>query len=225
MKFLPSSTNRKVFGQVANQYNMVYFGTVSQSEDEDYHMVRGLTLSPNMRDENYCVGSVFDYDVVMLERSSAVQLPQKSRQRYHWVILQIDLKHTYLPHIFIDGARRDNELYGSLLAQFLRLQSVGYQHFPADDNGKFNSLFSVYTQPDAVGTIEQIFTPEVTAMLSAHFSQFDFEMQDDTLIVYSTDRKVTAQLLDMMLRAGMWLARQLDGQTLTTPEQSQTHYV
>lgn len=224
MKFLPSSSNRRVFGQIANQYDMVYFGTVSQAEDEQYRLVRGLTLSPQQRDENYCVGSVFDYDVTLLERNSTVATPKQPKRRYHWIILQIDLKRTFLPHIFVDGSRRDNELYGSLLATFLRLQSVGYQHFPPDINADFTKAFTIYAQPDAIITIEQIFTPEITTMLAAHFSQFDFEIQDDTLIVYSTDRKVSHQLLDMILRAGLWLARQLDSQIVTTATETQTRF-
>ncbi len=224
MKFLPSTSNRKVFGQIANQYDMVYFGSVSQSDDEEYRMIRGLTLSPHQRDENYCVGSVYGYDVVLLERSSTVAVPGKTKRKFHWTLLQIDLKTTFLPHIFVDGQRRDNELYGSLLATFLRLQSVSYSHFPPEKNGDFAKKFSIYAQPDASSTIEQVFTPEITTMLATHFSQFDFELFDDTLIVYSTDRHVSLQILDMMLRAGLWLARQLDDQIVTTPQESQTHY-
>ena len=83
MKFLPSRSNRCAFGQIANQYDMVYFGTVSQTDDDEYRMIRGLTLSPHQRDENYCVGSVFDYDVVLLERTSAIHTPKKPKQKYH----------------------------------------------------------------------------------------------------------------------------------------------
>jgi hypothetical protein len=218
VKFRPSRQHRKAFGQIAEEYDLVYFGSVVGGDDE-YKVVRGLTASTDQKDENYTVGDVHEYPIVFFERHREVKRPDGHGGNYHWTILSIELKHTYLPHIFVDGVRRDHHFYGQLLAGYLRLPQVNPRHFPDSSEASFNTNFTVYAQPDAVSTIEQIFRPDITGMLAAHFRQFDFEMYDSQLIVYSTDNNVNLELLDQMLRAGVWLARHLDGQTVTTPKE------
>ena len=44
MRFLPSRTDRAAFGKIADEYDLVYFGTVDPRLDADYQVVRGLTL-------------------------------------------------------------------------------------------------------------------------------------------------------------------------------------
>lgn len=218
MKFLPSKSDRRVFDKICSEYDLVYFGTADR-RDDGYKQIQGLTQSPHQRDENYCVGDVHGYPVVFIERHITVKKRGEKARGYRWVILQIELSSTYLPHIFVSGRRRDHELYGSLVASFLRLMVVSHRHFPSVDNDEFADTFTVYAQPDAVATIEQIFTPAITKVLAAHYGELDFEMNEDKLLIYSSDHHVTLRLLSTMLRAGIWLARHLDAQIVTTPEQ------
>ncbi|MDR1969987.1 MAG: hypothetical protein LBQ11_01405 [Candidatus Nomurabacteria bacterium] len=207
MRFLPSRNSaRREFGQIANEYDLVYFGTVDPKIDTDYKMIKGLTASPDVRDENYTTGDVYDYSVVFLQRSKQVLVSGKKQLR-QWTILQVQLKKVIAPHFLIDGRRRTEE-YGALLASTQRWREVGWQH--VSDDADFPRLFATYARPLDVAAISFILTKEVQTMLAVHFSQFDYEFQGDKLIVYATNADIDLQVLDHMLRVGLWLARHLD---------------
>jgi hypothetical protein len=208
MRFLPSRNSaRREFGQIANEYDLVYFGSVDPSVDTDYKMVKGLTASPQVRDDNYTTGNVYDYEVAFLQRSRMVRMMSGRKQTRAWTILQVQLKTARLPHFLVDGRRRTEE-YGALLASTQRWREIGWQHVAGDAN--FPRTFATYARPLDVATIAAILTPEVQTMLAAHFSQFDYEFEDDKLIIYATNHAIDLQTLDHMLRVGLWLARYLD---------------
>lgn len=211
MRFLPSRTDRAAFGKIADEYDLVYFGTVDPRVDADYQVVRGLTLSPNVRDENYTTGNVYDYEVAFLQRSRKVVDRAGRQMNRKWTILQVQLKTISVPRFLIDGRIRTNE-YGSVLAATQRWQEINWQHFSPD----FSRLFATYTRPEYVGLISSFLRPEVQSMLAGHFAQFDYEFLDDKLIIYATNADITLQALDHMLRIGLWLARQLDGPAQAT---------
>jgi hypothetical protein len=208
MRFLPTkNTSRRAFGQIAEEYDLVYFGHVDPQIDADYKTVKGLTTSPNVRDENYTTGNVYDYEVAFLQRSKRVHKTSGDKEARQWTILQIQLKKANPPHFLIDGRRRTEE-YGALLASTQRWREIGWQHVSADQT--FPRVFATYGQPFDVATIAAVLTPEVQTMLAAHFSQYDYEFDGNKLIVYATDAKIDLQVLDHMLRVGLWLARHLD---------------
>lgn len=208
MRFLPTRNNaRREFGQLANEYDLVYFGTVDPRIDTDYKMVKGLTASPNARDENYTTGDVYDYEVALLQRSKQVKVLSGEKQIRRWTILQVQLKKARTPHFLVDGRRRTEE-YGALLASTERWHEISWQHIAHDAN--FPRVFATYAKPLDVATISTIITQEVQTMLSTHFSEFDYEFEGDKLIVCATNADVDLQLLDHMLRIGLWLARYLD---------------
>ncbi|MCL2173941.1 hypothetical protein FWH58_01420 [Candidatus Saccharibacteria bacterium] len=209
MRFLPSQNShaRREFGQIASEYDLVYFGTVDPRIDTDYKMVKGLTAAPNLLDENYTTGNVYDYEVAFLQRSKRVRIVSGQKQWRQWTLLQVQLKKARLPHCLIDGRRRTEE-YGVLLASTQRWREIGWQHVAADAN--FPRLFATYAQPLDVAVISAILTKEIQTMLATHFSEFDYEFEDDKLIVYATNANIDLQVLDHMLRVGLWLARYLD---------------
>lgn len=206
MRFLPSRTDRRVFGEIAEEYDLVYFGTVDPRVDTDYKAVRGLTMSSNMKDENYTTGNVYDYEVAFLQRNKKVCMSDFCR-KFKWTILQVQLKNSNLPHIFID-ARERMTVYGEMLLSALRMPEIGYQNFASDMN--FAQKFALYAQPQELLAIQQIMTPEAQTMLATHFPDFSYELQGDTLIIYSTATEINLQTLDHMLRVGLWWARYLD---------------
>jgi len=208
MRFLPTRNSaRREFGQIANEYDLVYFGTVDPQIDTDYKMIKGLTASPHIRDENYTAGDVYDYEVAFLQRSKQVQLVSGEKRRRQWTILQIQLKTARPPRFLIDGRRRAEE-YGALLAAMQRWHEIGWQHVAADSN--FPRVFATYGRPQDVAAISTILTHEVQTMLATHFSEFDYEFEDDKLLIYATNTNIDLQILDHMLRIGLWLARHLD---------------
>ena len=208
MRFLPTkNTARRVFGQIANEYDLVYFGTVDPRIDHDYKIVGGLTASPYTRDENYTTGDVYDYEVAFLQRSREVITTSDIKQRRQWTILQVNFKKATVPHFLVDGRRRTEE-YGALLASTQRWREIGWQHIT--NGAKFTRIFATYAAPLDVETISSFLTEEVQTMLATYFSEFDYEFQGNKLLVYATNAKVDLQMLDRMLRVGLWLARQLD---------------
>ena len=206
MIFSPSKSNRKFFGQIADEYDLVYFGRVDSRIDEEYKEVRGLTASPIVRDENYTAGNVYDYEVIFLERSKKIYLENNQSEKRKWTILQVQLKRAHLPHIFIDNSQNKSS-YGRLLMSALRLPEISWRNF--SDNDSFSQIFTVYTKPQSLQDVRDILTIEAQMTLMTHFSTFDYELNDDKIIVYSGD-KVDLQLLDRMLRVGLWLARSAD---------------
>lgn len=121
--------------------------------------------------------------------------------------MQVQLKNSNLPHIFID-ARERMTVYGEMLLSALRMPEIGYQNFASDMN--FAQKFALYAQPQELLAIQQIMTPEAQTMLATHFPDFSYELQGDTLIIYSTATEINLQTLDHMLRIGLWWARYLD---------------
>jgi len=207
MKFRPSRNNRRAFGQIAEEYDLVYFGNIDPKIDTDYDAIKGLTASPHTQDENYTTGNVYDYEIAFLQRSRQVRMLSKEKKTRQWTILQVKLKKTKLPHFLIDGRRRTEE-YGALLASTQRWREIGWQHVADDAN--FPRTFATYACPIDVAAISVALTQEVQNMLATHFPQFDYEFERDKLIIYATDTEVNLQLLDHMLRVGLWLARYLD---------------
>ncbi|MCL2451823.1 hypothetical protein FWD20_03040 [Candidatus Saccharibacteria bacterium] len=207
MKFRPSKTNRRAFSKIAEEYDLVYFGHINPKIDTDYKMVRGLTASSDIVDENYTTGNVYDYEVAFLQRQKKVRTLSGEQKKRQWTILQIQLKKVRLPHFLVDGRRRTEE-YGALLASTQRWREIGWQHVA--DHPEFPRVFATYAQPLDVAAIMAILTREVQDTLATHFSGFDYEFEADKLIVYATDTEVDLQTLDHMLRVGLWLARHLD---------------
>jgi hypothetical protein len=207
MKFRPSKTDRRAFRKIAEEYDLVYFGHIDPRVDTDYKMVKGLTISPHTYDENYTTGNVYDYEVAFLQRSRTVRMVAGHQQTRQWTILQIQFKKAHLPHFLIDGRRRTEE-YGALLASTQRWREIGWQH--VGDHPEFPRVFATYARPLDVTAIMAVLTQEVQTMLATHFSQFDYEFEDDKLIIYATNSEIDLQVLDHMLRIGLWLARHLD---------------
>ena len=91
MNFKPSKNDRPVFGKLASEYGLTYYGTVVPTELDDYIPVRGMTASPEQIDDNYTAGTVAGYNVQLLQRSHDVYLTDNRRVNRTWTICQADL--------------------------------------------------------------------------------------------------------------------------------------
>jgi len=201
--------NRSAFYRdAAQRYDLVYFGAVNAQSD-DHTMVRGLTVSSQHRDRHYCVGSVEGYDVILLERTDLLYFPHKQPESYRWTILQIDLDRLRLPHFFIDSHQHQSAFYDALFAKFPQMKQADVNLF-ADHDPRFRNAFSLFCETTRVPEMVQQLTPEITATLGHHFAHYDFELYEDKLLVYSSNRAPTRQVMDNLFRAGIWLARELE---------------
>lgn len=200
---------KKIFKQFARKFDFVYFGHVSHQEDE-HQLIRGVTSAARHVDNHYTVGTFRNYDATFVERQDTVTFPSKPSHTYRWVILQLDLKRGGLPHIFIEGSHHEEVFFANLFvkfAQFHNATNIFLQHDPL-----FTRHFKVFAAADAFTVAPHVLHYELTAMLAHHFRQFDYEVDDDRLLIYACNPSVvTLHLLQEQMRVGIWLAEQLDG--------------
>ena len=201
---------RRLFHDVAEKFNMVYFGSVSQTHDE-HEMVRGFTLSPSHIDRNYCVGTVNGYDVIALERTDTISFPDRPSKAFSWIIVQVDLRRVnFAPHIILNSTPYDQVLYDKLVTIFFRLRQLDalvLQTTPQD----FLNTFQTFGSLHQLDHVAKILTTDTTHILTQEFSKFDFECFDDRVIVYSAVTTTpTLNEIETMLRAGTWFADQID---------------
>lgn len=198
----------RMYRAACERYGLVYFGSVDAQSDE-HTMVRGLTVSAQHKDRHYCVGSIEGYDVILLERSDQLYFPYKQPESYRWTILQIDLERTHLPHVFIDAHQHQSAFYDALFAKYPQMKQND-THLFADHDSRFTHAFTTHSSPQDVPRMLPILTYEVTATLGHHFPHYDFELYDDKLLVYSSNRPPTKPVIDNMFRAGIWFAREIE---------------
>jgi len=203
------SSQAAVFRRFAEHYDMVYFGKL-HLDDEEHRIVRGVTVSTQHVDEHYCVGTIHNFDTILLKRTDTIIQPNSTHsEKYSWILMQIDLHSKYdHPHVFVDGGHHDELFYNALFVKFARLMKVDKALF--GDNHSFTERFTAYTPPDALDDLPTIVGGEIGATMAQHFAHLDFEWFQDRLIIYSTGRMPTKHLLEHMLRAGLWLAEVLD---------------
>ena len=190
--------------QFAERAGLVYFGFVSQRNDE-HHLIRGLTVSVNHADNHYCIGSVNEYDVMFVERTDTI-----NKKHHSWHILQIDL-HTKrdIPHALIVSAKNEQALRGLIETKYplLAPMRLGATALYPDD---FTLAYRLITNPANVVEVEQWIRPETAALIATHFRGFEVELANNSLYVYSDKTRLNGKLLDTLLTNSIWLARVLD---------------
>lgn len=200
---------KRVIKQWAQKFDFVYFGFVDQKAD-DHEFVGGITFSAQHKDHHYTVGSFRNHDFVLVERQNTLKFPGKTPQSYRWLLMQIDLKRAYLPHLFIDANHHEEVFYANLFVAFSQFDNVSRLFMHRDH--LFAKHFKVFTLPDAVSEVDELLSTEITAMLAHHFRQFDYEIFEDRLVIYASNSVITSHLLQEMMRVGMWLADQINSQ-------------
>jgi hypothetical protein len=201
--------NKRVIMNFAEKVGLVYFGFVDQRSDE-HQLIRGLTLSTNHRDNHYCVGSLYKYDVALVERTDTLHYPDKPTQIHHWLIMQFDLHSSKdLPHVFLGLHTHGATFYANLFAKFGQLQRAPLGTFGMYDES-FTNKYAIYTPPAESLTVERLFDTEMTKLLAKHFGALTVEINDGCLYLYSEHNRVSKSLLEAMLQNGVWLARHID---------------
>lgn len=205
---LKSMKTRRIVQSFCEDSGLVYFGTVDQRRDE-HEVIRGLTASPEHIDEHFSVGSVEDYDVSLAYRTDSFEGADRQVVTHSWLIMAFKLRTRGLPHIFIGGHDHVSSAYARLF-----MTHTGMHALPADHNhagsAEFFSRYQIYTQAAHFLEVRHLFTPELTRTLAAHFWPLSLELQDGMLYVYADNQAVTPQLLNAMLKNGLWLAGRID---------------
>lgn len=200
---------KRVITHFADQFGLVYFGFVSQRDDE-HRIVHGLTLSPHHRDAHYCLGTYENYDVVYVERSDKLLSGTKKSRNVQWQIMTFDLKTMRdLPHMLVSSPLHQNSLQRQFNTKFSTKRLLTLGHTQEYDAGVL-SHFRVYAKPADLAAVENIITPKVSTILAEHFKGLSFEISRQVLYVYSEHTHATKSLLEAMLKNGRWLAEIID---------------
>lgn len=200
--------NKKIIKQFAHKFDFAYLGRVSHQE-EGHQLVRGVTSSISHIDDNFAVGAVQGYDITIVERQDIIIYPSKPPRSYSWLILQFDLKRGHLPHIFIEGNHHEDIFFANLFIKHSKFHNASNFFMQVDP--LFVKKFKVFTAATAFLDLNKVLDDETTAMLAHHFDQFDYEIDDDRLMIYLNNPNLVVQNgLGEMLRIGVWLAKKLD---------------
>jgi len=213
LSFTPSRVvqarlHKRVIMHFAEKTGLVYFGYVSQ-RDDDHRLVRGLTVSPHHRDNNYCIGTFQGYDIVLVERTDTVKFPGKLTKSHDWIIMEFDL-HTSedIPHVFAGLHSQGDAFYATLLTKFPKLAQIPLANSIYD--AAFASRYRVYTEPERAIEVEELFGQEMTKVIGQHFGILTFEIYDKCLYLYAEHQRPTQALLEKMMEYGIWLAQVID---------------
>lgn len=207
---LKSTGKKAVIMQFVEEYGLVYFGHVDQ-HDDDHQVIRGMTVSHSHRDEHYSVGSYETYDVSFVERTDSVKSPKTNKfHRHTWHILQFDL-HTPadLPHLFIGLHSHSESFYRQLFTKYSHLRPLPIGALRIYDP-TFVSQYRVYGHPAEHLQVEHLLSETVDAVFVKNFGSLAVEIHEGSLYMYSESRSLTPQLLEAMIKNGVWLARHID---------------
>lgn len=204
---LNNVATKHVVKQFAAKYHLVYFGRVDARED-DHQLVRGITVSTSHTDNHYTVGTFDGHDVMLVQRRNTLTFPGKPDADYKWFILQVDLKREGLPHIFMDAHRHNETFYANLFITTPQFQDISATLAQRDPG--FAARYNVFALPHDYAKINALLMPQITQTILQHFHQFDYEIIDDRVYIYATATVATLALLQEMLRAGTWLADNLN---------------
>ena len=202
--FAERSAARKIVQQFAEQAGLIYFGTINP-RDDDYHPIRGYTMSTTHRDRHYSVGNIRGYNVTLVSRRDMVRIannPKLSPQQ--WLIAAVDMyTRRDVPYMFI-GRQGKIASYPSYKLQPLRLGMFG----PQPD--EFMQKYTVYGELGRAVEIERYLTPDVASVIVSHFDDLSIEISSSVLYIYAAMATPTMELLDRMVSDGLWLAATFD---------------
>lgn len=204
-----SYATKRTFMNFAEDKGLVYFGRVHHN-DEDLQVLRGLTLSQTHRDNHYCVGSIRGYDIAIVERTDTSYAPHRPIQHRHWLIFSFDLLTSKdLPHIFVYHNHYGAEFREIITTKFDRIPRVTVGALAQYDD-EFIKNYSIHTKIAHAIDGERLIDNEIARTIMHHFGKLSIEIVNNTLYIYADHTKVSAHLLDTILKNGLWLAGAID---------------
>jgi hypothetical protein len=206
--FIKANKVKKLFKDVSEEYDLVYFGNVSQHSDE-HQMVRGFTLSPSHVDRHYCVGTVSGRDVILLERTDTISFPDRPSKAYTWVILQVDLTVKSPLHVMLNSFHYEEPVYATLFTKLHHLHKFDAAALSHLDKA-FTRAFTVYAALQYIDRLSEVIGIDTASVMGHHFKGLDYEIIEDELIVYVPAVTPTHRDIDHLFKAGVWLAGEIE---------------
>lgn len=202
-------SNRTIRRFVDN-YDMVYFGSIGSKDQAD--LVRGITISTTSIDKHYCVGTAYGRDVIFVQRNDVFWGGRASEKEYYtWNILAIDLADSvHLPRVFVEGSRRNGVGFRAAAKIRVRDWIDLPPHFMGEYSAKFRRDYIVNIANSSASSFWAMIPPKVADQMVHYFNMFDYELSDDTLFVYYSSKNPSLEKLDHMMKAGVWLADEVE---------------
>lgn len=195
---------RSVVSTLADDLGMVYFGAVSQRQD-DHKLLRGITVSTSHIDSHYSVGTFRGYDVAMVVRSDEPEHPKHGRRKQHWTIITFDLHTSFeVPPMVITPASNDELLFG----KFSQLVELPLTH--SESALKFLQKFKLRGSMAKVLEIERLLSDIMFHGMITHFGDVSIEVSENTVYIYSRYKHPTRRQLESQISNGLWFAQHLD---------------
>lgn len=192
----------------AKKVGLVYFGSVDQHHD-DHVLIRGLTVSTTHQDTHYVVGSFNGYDISLVDRFDVISDASHKPSEHSWLILQVTLTNTSLPHIFLKPKGHSPEAYNKFFSAFHSLSMVN-ELFSSSHSVEFHDRYDIYSLASRAVELETMFTSAVTSTVAARFWPHAIEIFEGNLYLYITEHRLQETMLGATLEAATWLASVLD---------------
>ena len=200
----------KAIKKFAKKVDFVYFGAVDQHTDE-HEIIRGLTVSTTHRDAHYAIGSYDGYDVSLVDRFDVGVDSANKPTEHTWLIFQVTLRDTSLPHVFFKPLGHSPSAYNKFFTAFNTLHVIN-EVFNDSHSHEFHARYDVYGLATHALPFEETLTSQVTQTIAARFWPHAIEVFDGKLYVYITEhrRPELEAVLGPTLEAAVWLASVLD---------------
>jgi len=204
-----SRRRKRVITAFAEKIGFVYLGHVDQHKD-NHHIIRGLTVSTDHQDDNYCVGSFDGYDISLVDRLDVYTDALGRNQTHRWIIAEIALQQPRdIPHMFLGSHQSKQDAYQKLFTAFSTLSAVPLGTFEPYA-AEFTHRYGLFAAPSHFIEAERYIDAATSRILAAHFWPMAIEVYQGSLYIYSNSQVVSSHLLDTMLKNGLWLAKHLD---------------
>jgi len=198
----------KTIRHFAHQVGLVYFGAVDQRSD-DHEVIRGLTVSTTHQDTHFAIGSFNDYDVSLVDRFDVIVNATGKAIEHSWLIMQVELHNTSLPHIFLRPLGHSPAAYTKFFVAYNNLHVINDQ-FTTAHSAEFAGRYEIYGTASRAAETEAVLASHVTQTIAARFWPHAVEIYKGKLYVYITEHRPDGAVLGAALEASTWLAETLD---------------
>jgi len=207
-----NNRNRKrVFEKFDDKYNFNYIGYVDQYSDGQ-QIVRGFTVSSSHEDNHYSVGKISDREIALVDRVDAIWSFDGSTVKHNWLVMAFKLRSIIdIPHFFIKSSNHETSAFDSFFRtnQNLKELELGSIELYSTD---FSSRFNIYAGLSKSVDIQRLIPNKTARVIGAHFWPLSVECVDNVLYIYADNKTATTNLLETMLKCGLWFAEHLEKQ-------------
>ncbi len=198
----------------AEQHDFVSFGNVGKTRT--FNHVRGVTFSPDARDDNYMHAAINGIDITVLTRQVNLKgSPNQSHaSQSEWTIMRANLLDPlHLPHILLDNKSQSPDFYEHMSVLYPRLRKATHalQHI----NPTADFTFDIYLAPDDVYTIYELFDSTMLQRMAFYYTAINAELHNNEIILYAPRSSETLQRLNEMLAELFWLCQHMENRTHT----------